>query len=430
MSTRVEITSLAYRGMGVGKIDGKVVFVPFAAPGDEALVEITSEKKFFSYAALIDVLKPSDIRQEPVCRVFGRCGGCHWQHIQYAEQLKWKHEIFAETLKRIGGFEVPSFDPPVGSPLKFNYRSRARFHTESGAWGFFEARSHRVVDIDGCPLLDPLLNETFRGIKALLNGADTTLHTVEIGGDLKKKTAVASFHVKKLTGFDWSGALKEVPCLKGFEVWQKDPENRGRGRRVITEGETRLFYNVGKLTLGADISVFSQANALQNENLVQRVIEMAALDKAARSHGDCIAADLFCGAGNLTIPIAVKAVKTIGVDSDREAVKNARENATMNNAASVRFVRERAGVTRTLEKSRPHVIVLDPPRGGGLDVAKALAGLEPQRIIYVSCSPPTLARDISFLTRHGYSPFKAGVIDMFPQTYHIEGVIGLNAEPI
>ena len=433
MTHTVNITALAYGGAGVGKIDGKVVFVPYTAPGDEVAVEVTSEKKGYSEASLVEILKPSVSRREPPCKVFGRCGGCQWQHINYTEQLEWKHRIFEETLKRIGKIQMPALDPPVGSPLKFNYRSRARFHVAKSAWGFFGAKSHRVVDIEGCPLIDPLVNDTFRALKAILSRVDTGLHTVEIGIDRTTKTAVCSLHVRRLTGFDWHGALKEVPLVKGFEVWIKDPAGRGKGKRVVKEGERRVFYTVGQhppLTIGADISVFSQTNALQNEKLVERVVEMAEGGEGAGTElKGCTVADLFCGAGNLTLPLSKRALKTIGVDLHAEAIKNARENAELNNSGdgpgSLGFFHESAAAGKTLESSKPHVVVLDPPRAGGMEVMKTLARLGPQKIIYVSCSPPTLARDAAFLAQNGYSPFRAGVIDMFPQTFHIEGVIGL-----
>lgn len=425
MESTVDITSLAFGGNGIGRIGGKVVFVPFTAPGDVARVRITSEKKGYSEGVLADLVSPSPEREKPECGYFGVCGGCALQHMKYHSQVEWKQRILEETLKRIGRVVPEAFDAPEPSPAAYNYRSRARFQIKGRSWGFFESKSHSVVDIEACPILSPLINTVFGGLKLALSGKETGLYSVEIGVSEKDGKAVASFHAGGDTGFQWKKALSGIDDLKGFEVWA-DPLKKDKGRRIFAEDDGSLLYEASGLSFSAGISVFSQVNRFQNQSLVRKVIDYAGLSGRER------VLDLFSGVGNLSLPLAARAADTTGVESSGEAAKEAAANAEFNKIAAVRFIRDDAGRwlrnnIKALEKERPDVVVLDPPRGGEPEVAKALSGLRPKRIIYVSCSPPTLARDLSKLTGCGYRVFRAGLFDMFPQTYHIESIAGLES---
>ncbi|MBI5492997.1 MAG: class I SAM-dependent RNA methyltransferase [Deltaproteobacteria bacterium] len=423
MEANVKITSLAFGSRGIGRIDGKVVFVPFAAPGDEVKVEVTSEKKGFSEGVIKELLTPSPIRKPPECVYFGVCGGCSLQHIGYNHQVEWKQRIFEESLRRIGGVGFAGFDSPVPSPKEFNYRSRAGFHVEGRRWGFFEARSHRVVEIEECPLLDQVINSVYKTIRERFSGEDLRpLYSVEIGVSALEKKAAAAFYVSEDTGLPWKELLTGAG-LKGFEV-RLSPSKKGKGKRIIAEDDSRLSYGAGGCNIVAPVSVFSQTNPLQNGNLLDKVLEYAGLT------GKEDVLDLFCGAGNLTLPLAKKAGQVLGIEADKEAVKAAKNNALFNNAENADFICEDSfgwlnRSFKALERRTPDVVVLDPPRGGEPQAAKALSGLRPKRIIYVSCNPPTLARDISLLSGCGYRVYRAALIDMFPQTFHIEGVLGL-----
>ncbi|MBI1910649.1 MAG: 23S rRNA (uracil(1939)-C(5))-methyltransferase RlmD [Deltaproteobacteria bacterium] len=429
MQKKVEITSIAFGGKGIGRIDGKVVFVPFTAPGDEVTVEITSDKKGFSEGNLIEVIKPSGIRQAPPCKYYGVCGGCSFQHIDYKSQLEWKQKIFEETLKRIGKVEDVAFDEPAASPRILNYRSRARFHIEGMRWGFNEARSHNIIDIDECPILDPLINKAFIYLKNIFleNRLEAKrpagLFALELG-IADDDRVVASFHVEKDSGFPWGKLLAdEEPVLKGFEV-RVSPLKKDKGKRIFAEGDRNLSYEAFGIDYSADISVFSQVNRYQNRTLISKVMEYAGLSGTER------VADLFCGVGNLTLPLAGKAKKVTGIEASASAVADGVENAKRNSIKNAEFMAEDAHAwlkrnMKNLEKQGIDVVVLDPPRGGDPDVAVALSGIRPEKIIYVSCSPPTLSRDISVLTGCGYKVFRAGLFDMFPQTFHIESIVGL-----
>jgi len=423
MEHAIEITGLAFGGKGVGRIEGKVVFVPFTAPGDIARVRVVADRKSYYEGELAGLVTPSPDRCEPVCPHFGVCGGCSLQHMTYPSQIRWKQEILAGTLKRIGGVE-PAFDGPTQSPGQLNYRSRASFHVSKGAWGFFETASHSVVDIDDCPILDKRLNQVYREVKQALQSAsgEGYIKAMDIGVS-DNGTAAAAFFVSSRHRFDWRGALSGIAGLAGFEVWLA-PSKKGKGRRINAEYDSRLIYSAGGLRFEAGISVFTQVNRPLNDLLIKRVVECASLSGSER------VADLCSGVGNLSLPLAKGALFVTGVEQADEAVEFARKNAELNNIGNAGFVcSDSLGWAlkggKNLEKKAVDMVVLDPPRGGDRDVARAMAALRPSKIVYVSCSPPTLARDLSLLTGSGYGVFRAGLFDMFPQTYHIECVAGL-----
>ncbi|MBI5345457.1 MAG: class I SAM-dependent RNA methyltransferase [Deltaproteobacteria bacterium] len=422
MKRTIDITGLAYGGSGIGRINGKVVFVPFTAPGDRAEIEISSEKKGFTEGILKGLILPSPLRVEPRCASFGRCGGCALQHIAYPEQVRLKQGIFEETLKRIGGIKDVSYDPPAASPEEFFYRGRARFQVNGERIGFFGIKSRSIVEVSSCPVLDPLINETYSGIRSVLSttGAVHGLFSVEIGVSSLDKRTVAVFHLEKNAGFRREALFDGVPLLKGLEVRVSRQGKRG-GRKVFEDGDTSLLYETHGMRYSVHASVFSQANLPVNGLIVQRALRYAGLKGGER------VLDLFSGAGNLTLPFAMAASAATGIESDKEAVRDAEHNASVNSAHNARFIGESAAVwlkrnLKNLEKESIDVVILDPPRGGDRDVAQILTRLRPGKTIYVSCSPPTLARDLSVLAKRGGRHFRASLFDMFPQTYHIEGI--------
>jgi len=422
----VEITSLAYGGRGVGRIDGKVVFVPLTAPGDTARVRVSVEKKGFSEAVLLEVLTPSPIRESAPCPVYGICGGCQLQHIKYPEQLAWKQKIFEESVKRLGRIEGMTFEPPVGSPEIFNYRVKARFQVKGKSWGFFEHASGRIVDVDQCPLADPLVNAAYKRIKEFFlkeAGVPPALCSVEAGLSRRDGKVVASLGISRACGFDWERLLKAVDELKGLEVWLRPLGGQpGGGKRIVSIGDTRLLHDSCGVAYSSGISVFSQANHALNPALVNKALEYAGLDGAQR------VVDLFAGNGNITLPAARLAKEAVGVEAGKEAVKSGADNALLNSIANVRFMRADAlewikSNMKRIEKHSVDVVILDPPRNGDMAVSTAIANLKPKKLVYVSCSPPTLARDLAVFAEHGYRNFRACLFDMFPQTYHMECVV-------
>ncbi len=429
MRITLEIRALANGGAGIGRYDGCVVFVPFTVPGDVVEAEITRQRRSYAEASLLEVLTPSPLRVAPRCPVFGRCGGCDLQNMAYAGQVAWKERIFTETISRLGCLEVPRLDPAIPSRREYNYRSKARFQVRGGNWGFFMKRSTEVVDIEECPILERPLNRAYREIRALVQGSrrlgplKTVLSSLEIGVGSLDKGIVVSLGLKRgLRGLAWKTFFSHIEGLKGLEV--RDIRRRAQGRLLFSSGDVTLAYDAGGLHERVPIRSFSQINREQNRRLVERVMEYASLKGAEN------VVELYCGAGNLTTHLGRKARRVIAVDSDTasiEAARNALEGAgTRARAAIEYYVAEAAPWLeknlKDLERNPPHVVVLDPPRGGDREAVAILAGLAPPRVVYVSCNPPTMARDMRALAEAGYLIKRASVIDLFPQTGHIEAV--------
>ena len=410
---------MVYGGKGMGRVEGKVVFVPFTVPGEMVLAEVEVEKKNYAEAALKKVERSSPRRVAPFCPLYGDCGGCQYQHFAYDEQLRLKEEAARDTLSRLtrsGSFE---FLPIIPSPQDRGYRIRAQFKAgEKGGrrfLGFHAWRTHRVVEVAQCPLLHPLANRILAGLNAYLRErADPPLK----GADLQVSPEEGLGVVILQTEGSWdSGKVEKmgrgVEGLKGIAWGEKEKNSWG----VVT-----LFYDspeVGgrKLRLRIRGDSFVQVNPRQNENLVRKVVDWAGLTGREK------VLDLFCGSGNLTLPLALAAKRIWGIDHDRQAVDLARENARGNDFLNCTFLAGPAEerIERVKEETAAvDLVVLDPPRVGAHGVLEPLASLRPRKILYVSCEPPTLARDLARLGSLGYNVERIQPLDMFPQTYHIE----------
>ncbi|MFQ5479972.1 MAG: class I SAM-dependent RNA methyltransferase [Thermodesulfobacteriota bacterium] len=428
MSLTLEITGLAFGGSGIGRDSGKVVFVPFTAPGDVVEVEVTKEKKRYSLARIKKIIKPSPIRDEPLCPVYGQCGGCDLQHIKYSEQLLWKERIFTETLRRIGGLTLPPLDPAIPSEKRYHYRSKVRFHVKGGRWGFFRKGTVSIVDIKECPIAAPLINRAFTELRDLVRGNAAlaplvkALSSIEIGLSPLDNKVVASINLRKpLQNIPWASILSAVKPLKGLEA--RVAMEGGKGRVLYKGGDRDLRYETLGLTMSSPVSSFSQINRAQNERLIGRLLDYASLQ------GDESIIELFCGAGNLTFHLAPLVSRLMAVDSDEAAVKRARQTADGLDGRykGLEFFIMEASKwceenLKTLETSAIDMVILDPPREGDSETLRWLGRVRPSRIIYVSCSPPTMARDLKILSGAGYDIEGASIMDLFPETGHIEGI--------
>lgn len=424
----VEITGAAYGGSFVGRIEGKVVFVPFAVTGEVVRVEVTEEKKSFSTGAVVEIVSESSVRVAPKCSVFGTCGGCSYQHIEYSEQVRIKESVFLDSLKRIGGIVPESVEPSVEAVEPYGYRSRARIHINGNRWGFYKVNSNTVVDIESCPLLDPLLNTLFKSIKkSVAEEPIPGLYEFEIGCSRDDGSTVARFYLDGKSPFNFEELLSSIAGLKGIEVWLKSGAESSStpARSIAAYGDTLSSYTVMGISHLAPLGVFTQANTTENERLVDTVSRYAT--EGSDGQGS-LAIDLHCGAGNLTLALASGFERSIGIEASSTAVVAANNNAEENGITAVEFIRADSSqwllnAGAKVEGIRDAVVVLDPPRGGDRASARALAELGPKRILYVSCSPPTLARDLQAIAAKGYSCKKAVLIDMFPQTYHMESIV-------
>lgn len=399
----VKIEKLIYGGYGLGRHRGKVIFVPFSAPGDRLLVKAVEEKKTFTRAVIVKLLEPGPGRVEPGCQYFSSCGGCQWQHLEYARQVDAKRSILEEIFHhRFPGTK----DLLIGMKActrDYGYRSRARLQvTGSGPTakiGFFRFQSHDVQDIHFCPLLQPTLN-----------------------------TALASIRNSEKARAAASGACRlEIACVEESESWSS-ARVPAHSDNLQNQDAPVLQRRVGEYRYTVSPAAFFQANDFMLTELVQTVMQVA--NPASRRS----ALDLFCGVGLFTLPLARRFETVLGIDSSRLACDLARSNATAAGLQNIQITCE--GVEGWMEPSRPgssrsfDLIVLDPPRAGaGPEVMNRIRECAPEIILYVSCDPQTLVRDLASIPASEYRIDYIQGLDLFPQTYHFETVVRLTSTP-
>jgi 23S rRNA (uracil1939-C5)-methyltransferase len=385
---------MAYGGDAIARLDGMVIFIPLAAPGERLRVRIVERKKNFARGVIEEILDVSPARREPPCPYFGECGGCQFQHINYETQLKSKADFIRESLARIGRIE---WNQPIEiqSASEFGYRSRAQIKLERAEKGsslirvgFNRAGSHSVCDVESCVVLEPELD---RALSLLRSKIET---------DKKVKQALTS-----------AGFPLEVEIAQGDSEIAFEPGLPGLPAAVLER-------KIGSYSYSFSPSTFFQINALMLEKMID-----AALGDARGG----LAIDLYAGVGLFTLPLSSRFNRVTGVEADRQAARFARENIRANDVSNVEFLNVRVEDwlrTATLQKDAepPDLILLDPPRAGAQGAAQLIAELNSRRISYVSCDPTTLARDLKVLCDAGYRLTEVSGFDLFPQTYHVETI--------
>lgn len=417
---QVFIESVAFRGYGVARIHGKVVFVPYTVTGDQAWTEMIEEKKKYSIGRLLQIVDPSPWRVSPPCPYFGTCGGCQWQHIDYRYHGELKKTILIETLERIGRIrDLPPVDI-TPSPKPYDYRARVQLKVRRRALGYFRERSHEIVDIDYCPISDPLVNRMIQELRGEL-GALSQMEGIEINVSPEEEKGVLILHPflrnRGLEDFA-RNFFQNHPILKGIAVVAKN------GLKLL--GNPFLNFTVSlhrsgekrMLEFRASAFSFFQVNLEQNRRLIETVLEFSEVRKNE------ILLDLYAGIGNFTLPLAAEASMVTGVEENRRAIEDARFNAEKNGVKNCKFLHGKAEEVLKNLSEKPDHVILDPPRTGCKTILDRVVGLKPKRIVYVSCEPTTFSRDVRLFSENGYSLRRLGLIDMFPQTYHME-VVGL-----
>jgi 23S rRNA (uracil1939-C5)-methyltransferase len=402
--------SLVHGGEALARHQGRVVFVRGAAPGDIVEAELTGEGRF-EHARTMRVVQAGPARVAAPCPILERCGGCPLQHVAYEAQLAAKRELTADALERIGGFARGSYQLSaiVPSPLRFRYRRRARMHRAGqGKWGFAPAGEAEVTEVPACLLFEPLLEELADVLRA--------------AGDLPGVRDVG------LLAGEAKGALDLRP--EGAVT----PSLRRRAERLLTHKRIR------GITLGTEVlgdPVIADAPLPNGARLRARPDTFAQANRAAvpllqaqvaAALGDAKQVlELFCGSGTLTLPL-LKDRAVTAVESAGPALALLRRSADEAGLPVKLIAGDAAGIARSFEGPLDAAL-LDPPRTGAVDAVQALAGLEPPRIVYVSCDAPTLARDGKLLASAGYQLTNAVPMDLFPQTAHFEIVASFERQP-
>lgn len=413
----LDIDSLAYGPHGVARAGGRAVFVPLTAPGDKVEARIVAEKGNYAVGEMIRLLDPSPLRQSPPCPYFSSCGGCPWQHVRYEAQLAAKQKNVEDALRRIGklsGFELRAI---LGSPLEYRYRRRLRFQVDRrGRLGFYRAASHDLVEIDSCLIGADGTNRHLGPLREWIQVLDSAIEQLEIVvGDEPGQLAVVASAAGDFAQNDdlvCSRFLDRHPAIRGLVV-------RGRGWRRAW-GDARISAESEQgIMLAAEADVFSQVNRDANRRVLHELLELGAFESGDR------VLELYCGAGNFTLSMAKRAHEVVAVEGYRPSVAAGKLNAQRNGVVNVRWISSLvpAALERLLKRrSRFSKIVLNPPRGGAKGLERDLASLGADKILYVSCNPATLARDLSTLAQGGYKLARIQPIDLFPHTFHVESV--------
>ncbi len=410
----VEISAMTFGPYGVGRIDGKTVMVPNAAPRDQLEVELSRAHRDYAIGRIARILRGGPDRREPPCPFLPRCGGCDWQQLNYPAQVRVKAELVAAEFRHALKLELDPGDLVEPAPAEFGYRARIRLKTgANGVLGFHELGSNSIVEIDRCMVAAAELKLP----SALAKALGRRCREIEVVAGRGRQILIA--HLGKPPAAPEIAYARRV--LETGQGVAGIVLRAGKSREVIGDAKVGLEVEPG-IVIEADADLFSQVNRAQNLKLVATAMEMAAPREGMN------VLDLFCGAGNLSIPAARRGARVTGVDADALAVAAAAQNAARMQLRETQFVAMKAAETaRFLERAhyRPDVIIMDPPRTGAYDLMEPLIRLRPSSVIYVSCDPSTLVRDLQVAIAGGYKVRRVRAFDFFPNTHHVEVVANL-----
>lgn len=435
------IEGYASGGEGVARIEGMAVFVKGAIRGERGSVFIDHIGRSAAWGHIHKLLEPSPARVEPDCPYYGACGGCQFRHMTYAEELEAKRRRVEDALRRIGGVDLAV---PViyGAENTYRYRNKVQFPVSAGAIGYYRGGTHQVVDIQDC-LLQPELDTACRAaVKGWMERFSVPAYDERTGKGLlrhlflRTNSAGEALCCVVVNGTKLPSQEELVEALRTAA-----PRLAGvvlsvntRKTNVILGGELHVLWGRDWLEeelcghrFRLSVPSFFQVNRAQTQVLYRRVLDFAALT------GTETVVELYCGIGTISLTLAERAGRVIGVEAVPQAVSDARENARRNGLADkTRFeCGDAADLAIRLEQEgiRPDVAVVDPPRKGLVpQVVDAIARMAPSRVVYVSCDPATLARDVQRFAQLGYRPVRAEAIDLFPRTQHVETVVCLGRE--
>ena len=435
---KLNITGYTSEGGGVGKYDGQAIFVENVAVGDEILCHIIKAKKSYAIGKALKILKPSKNRIDPECEAFRMCGGCSYAHITYDEELNLKAQKVKDAFERIGGIS-PVFKEIVPSPATTRYRNKAQYPVkrENGILniGFYAKKSHRVIDGGDC-LLQPeeftTITEIFR---KWINENSITVYNEEIGKGLvrhiylRKAFATGEIMVCVVINgvtLPYQDSLIELlQAVNGFKTLVVNI-NRDNTNVVLGSQCVAIFGDgyITDILCGVKIKLSPLSFYQVNHDGAQLLYEKAAQYASLTGEEDFL--DLYCGTGTIGLSMANKVKSLIGVEIIPEAIEDAKTNAQINNITNARFICGDASLAAEKlqeEGIKPQVIILDPPRKGcAEELLKTVSEISPERIVYVSCDPATLARDAQRLENLGYKAIEVTPVDMFPRTAHVESV--------
>ncbi|MEA1939989.1 MAG: 23S rRNA (uracil(1939)-C(5))-methyltransferase RlmD [Candidatus Caldatribacteriota bacterium] len=436
-SYEVMINNFSHQGEGIGRVENFAIFIPGSIPKEKVKVKIKEIKNNFARGELEEVIHPSSHRVEPPCPVFSLCGGCRLQHINYKKQLKMKKEIVENALSRIGNQNIEVL-PTIDMKIPWRYRNKGHFHLsrEDGKvkLGFYQSKSHTLISVSQCLLFSDKINELVKYLEKILTLQKVIIYNYKTdrgnlrGIILRESTHTGEIMIIFVTREEKLGVdkifldnlTKAFP--KTVSIYQNINKNTkmvilGKNFKLL-KGKKNIEDRIGPYKFKISPASFFQVNISQTEALYKKILEYSSL------RGEETVIDSYCGTGAISIYLAGKAKKVYGLELEKGAVKDAWTNLELNNLSNLKFFTGKA--EKWLYKwiqsgEKAEIIIIDPPRRGcSREVLKNVIKIKPGQILYISCNPATLARDVKYLTQNGYGLEKVQPFDMFPQTSHIE----------
>ncbi|KGN00428.1 23S rRNA (uracil(1939)-C(5))-methyltransferase RlmD [Clostridium botulinum D/C] len=457
----VEILSLGFEGEGIAKIDNYAIFIPEAMIGEKVKIKIVKVKKNFAYGKLIEILETSKNREIPVCDIYTRCGGCSIQHFNYDAQLEFKKNRVKDCLERIGKLQVITKEEKnisyldnksailhdtLGMENPYRYRNKVQLPVgeENGEIkiGFYAPRSHDIIDMDICNIQDEVGDKVVTIIKEWMKNYNIKPYNEE------KNTGFIR-HIMVRRGFNTNEVMvvivtrtNELPykeelielILKNIDGVTSIVQNINSKKtnvvlglnNITLYGKDYISDYIGEFKFNISPLSFFQVNPIQTEVLYNKALEYAALT------GNEVVFDAYCGTGTISLFLSKNAKKVYGVEIVEDAIENAKINAKENNVNNAEFIvgKSEEVIPNLIKQGiKADVVVVDPPRKGcDKSLLDAIGNMKPDRIVYVSCDPGTLARDLAILDELGYATKEVQPVDMFPQTGHVENVVLLTRE--
>ena len=443
----VRITGYTSEGQGVAHVEGMAVFVPRVIAGELCRIKILKVGKTAAYGKLEELLEPSPHRQKPACPTAGLCGGCVFQHMDYEEECRLKAQRVSDALTRIGGIDLGPI-AITGSAAVGGYRNKAQYPVGLCGGvpeaGFFRQRSHQVIPVEHCGIQSASADQVRAAVVGWMRRWNVPVYDETAGTGIVRHIFVrCGFRTGEVLACIVANGEKlprekalvealhaQVPGLASVVLGV----NTRRGNAVLGDrfrtlwGKDAIEDELCGLRFRLSPRSFYQVNRDQAERLYGRALELAQLDRTQT------VLDLYCGTGTITLCLAREAGTAIGVEIIEAAIADAKENAKRNGIENARFFCADAGqaaMRLAAEGTRPDVIVVDPPRKGvSADVIEAMAEMAPRRIVYISCDPATLARDLRLLEQHGYRTVHAEAFDLFPRCAHVETIVLLQRETL
>lgn len=440
----VQISGLGSSGEGVGRYNGFTVFVKNALPEEIVQAEIVLVKKNYAVGVLKQLIKAASERTEPICPVYEECGGCQLQHLSYAGQLKMKQQQVLDALTRIGHLDVEVL-PVIGCSNPWNYRNKMQFPAAVNAEGkinigCYAAATHSVIDTGSCLIQKEANNEVLTTVRKWMQRFGISAYDEKTGkGLVRHVMSRVGVHSGEVMAVLITSAY-DIPHKKELVEWlekyvpglvsvvqniNKKPTNVVMGSKTrVLYGRPTITDSLGALSFNISAQSFFQVNSEQAEKLYNKALEYAALN------GNETVVDVYCGTGTISLYLAKHAAQVYGIEIVPPAIEDAKKNAADNNCHNAEFILGDAAekLPELLAQGiQPDVVIVDPPRAGcEQKVLQAIADVKPKRIVYVSCNPASLARDLAYLAERDYKALAAQPVDMFPMTSHVETVVSLS----